>query len=107
MKFPLTTKLSGVSFGDCQANIKQFGCPDTGFYALIRESDNPYDVSAIAVTLGNVWHMGYIPSDLAKDLAPMMDAGRIFDAEFVCVNQFPPHERVGLTVRIVESPQSQ
>jgi hypothetical protein len=52
MNFPLTTKLAGVSHGDCQANIKQFGCPDTGFYALIREPDNPYDPNAIAVSIG-------------------------------------------------------
>ena len=103
MKFPLTTKLSGVSYGDCQANIKQFGCKDTGYYALIREPENQHDPNAIAVSLGGVWHMGFIPSKLAKELAPLMDAGRVFDAEFVCVNQYPPYERVGLTVRIVES----
>ena len=102
LKFPLTTKLAGVSYGDCQANIKQFGGPDTGFYALIREPDNPHDSNAIAVSLGGAWHMGYLPNKLAKELAPLMDAGRVFDAEFVCVNEFPPHERVGLTVRIVE-----
>ena len=103
MNFPFTTKLSGVSHGDCQDNIKQFGCPDTGFYALIREPDNPHDSNAIAVSLGGAWHMGYLPNKLAKELAPLMDAGRVFDAEFVCVNEFPPHERVGLTVRIVET----
>ena len=103
MNFPILIKLVGVSYGDCQDNIKQFGCPDTGFYILLREPENPHDSNCIAVSLGGVWHMGYIPCDLAKDLAPLMDAGRMFDAEFVCVNQFPPHERVGLTVRIVET----
>jgi hypothetical protein len=103
MNFPLSTKLAGVSYGDCPDNIKQFGCPDTGFYILIRELDNQHDPNAIAVSLGGVWHMGYIPSRLAKYLAPLMDAGREFDAEFICVNEFPPHERVGLTVRIVET----
>ena len=47
--------------------------------------------------------MGFVPGHLAKELAPLMDAGRVFDAEFVCVNEFPPHERVGLTVKIVEA----
>ncbi len=47
--------------------------------------------------------MGYIPSDLTAELAPIMDAGRDFDAEFVCINECPPHELVGLTVRIVET----
>jgi len=39
----IITKLSGVSFGDTQENIKQFGCADIGFHALIREPDNSYD----------------------------------------------------------------
>jgi hypothetical protein len=103
MNFPIIIKLAGVSFGDAQSNIKQFGCPDTGFYILIREPDNPHDPNAIAVSLGGVWHMGFIPRDLAKDLAPLMDAGRVFDAEFVCVNEYQPHELVGITVRIVEA----
>jgi len=100
---PIITKLAGVSFGDAQKNIKQFGCEDIGSYALIREPDNSHDANAIAVWLGGVWDMGYIPSNLAKDLAPLMDDGRMFDAEFVCLNEYPPHELVGLTVRIVET----
>ena len=103
IELPCNIKLAGVSFGDTQNNIKQFGCKDTGFYALIREPENQHDSNAIAVSLVGVWHMGYIPSALAKNLALLMDAGRVFDAEFVCVNEFPPHERVGLTVRIVEN----
>jgi len=74
---------------------------------LDREPNNLHDSNATAISLCGIWHMGYIPSELAKKLAPLMDAGRVFDAEFVCVNEFPPHERVGLTVRIVESLQSQ
>ena len=97
------TKLAGVSYGDCQENIKQFGCPDTGFYILIREPDNPYDAQAISVSLGGVWHMGYIPRFLASTLAPMMDEGREFDAEFFCRNEHPAKDLVGLTVRIVET----
>ena len=103
MNFPLITKLSGVSFGDCQENIKQFGCRDIGSYALIRESDNPHDPNAIKVSLAGIWDFGYIPSDLSKELAPLMDDGEEFDAEFICRNEYPPHERIGLTVRIVET----
>ena len=103
MNFPLATKLSGVSHGDCQDNIKQFGCKDTGFYILIREPDNPHDSNAISVSLGGVWHMGYIPGDLATELAPLMDAGTEFDAEFVCRNEHPSEALVSLTVKIVET----
>ena len=103
MKFPLTTKLSGVSHGECQEIIKQFGCPDTGYYILIREPDNSHDTNAISVSLGGVWHMGFIPSELATELAPIMDAGKEFDAEFICRNEHPVKTLVGITVRIVES----
>ena len=106
MKFPIITKLSGVSHGDCQDNIKQFGCPDTGYYVLIREPDNPHDPNAISVSLGGAFRMGYIPSRLAKDLAPQMDAGKDFDAEFVRRNEHPTEELVGLTVRIVETTEN-
>jgi hypothetical protein len=47
--------------------------------------------------------MGYLPAKLAKILAPMMDAGWTFLAEFVRRNEAPGRELVGLTVRIVET----
>ena len=48
--------------------------------------------------------MGYIPSDLATELAPLIDnEDRIFLAEFIRKNEHPEHNQVGLTVRIVET----
>ena len=102
MKVPLMTKLTGVSYGTRQENIKQFGCRDIGSYALIREPKNPYDPNAILVSIGR-WEMGYIPKEIARQLAPLIDSGRAFLAEFVCVNEYPPYETVGLTVRIIET----
>lgn len=46
--------------------------------------------------------MGYVPKDIAKDLAPMMDAGRDFLAYFICLNTSPYHEIVGMTVKLIE-----
>ena len=103
---PITVKLTGVSFRGAQENIRQFGCAAIGTYALIRETDNEFDPNAIAVSLGGVWFMGYVPSRLARIMAPMMDAGRTFIAEFVCRNEAPGRELVGLTVRIVETTPS-
>ena len=102
MRFPYTTKLAGVTFGDAQENIKRFGCADIGSYALVREPQNPYDPNAVRVCLG-AHVMGYLPKPVARDLAPLMDAGRRFWAEFVCRNEFPPYDTVGLTVRIVDT----
>jgi hypothetical protein len=97
------TKLSGVSFGDAQQNIKQFGCKDIGSYALIREPENSYDSNAIRVALFDIWFVGYVPKYIAKELAPLMDEGRTFLAEFICRNEHPTEDLVGLTVRIVET----
>ena len=101
-KQPCTVKLAGVSFGNAQANIKTYGSPDIRWFALVREPNNPHDPNAIRVALFGEFFMGYIPKDVAIHLAPLMDAGRVFDAEFVCVNKHPYHDVVGLTVKIIE-----
>ena len=100
---PIKTKLAGVTFGQAQHNIKQWGCVDIGTYALIRETDNPYDPNAIRVSLFGIHDMGYLPKIVAMKLASLMDAGRFFLAEFVRINKFPPHKMVGMTIRIVET----
>jgi len=99
-------KLSGVSFRDAQKNIRQWGCPDIGTYAMVRESDNPHDPNAIRVALFGHFFMGYVPRHLSRTLAPMMDAGRSFIAEFVSVNKAPGRPLIGLTIRIVETTNS-
>ena len=99
---PDAVKLVGVSFGNAQTNIKTFGSPDIQWFALVREPNNPHDPNAIRVALFGEFFMGYIPKDVAIHLAPLMDAGKEFDAEFVCVNKHPHHDVVGLTVKIVE-----
>ena len=99
---PITIRLSGVSYGDAQQNIRKWGCRDIGIYTLCRETCNPHDPNAIRVALFSHFFMGYIPKDVAAQLAPLMDGGRLFDAEFICVNKHPYHDVVGLTVKIVE-----
>ena len=102
MIIPFNTKLAGVTFGDAQENIKKFGCADIGSFALVREPENPYDPNAIRVCLGP-FYMGYLPKSVAQNLAPLMDNGRNFLAKFICRNEFPPYDTVGLTVRVVET----
>ena len=99
-----TLRLVGVTFDDAQENIRKFGCEDIGSYALVREPDNEHDPNAIRVALAGVIYMGYVPKDIANDLASQIDAGRNFIALFVSRNQSPFHATVGLTVRIVEYP---
>ncbi|MBI9084470.1 MAG: HIRAN domain-containing protein [Desulfobacterales bacterium] len=99
---PITTRLAGVTHGDAQANIKKYGGPGIGGYDLVREPDNPHDSNAIRVAyLGEIF-MGYVPAPLAATLAPLMDQGREFIAEFIRINRAPGQETVGMTVRIEE-----
>jgi len=103
----IITKLSGVSFGGAQENIKTFGNRDINSYAMVREPDNPHDPNAIRVALFGRIYMGYVPKAIAKELAPLMDSGRRFMAFFVKLN-VPFYEGpIGLTVEIREIPRGE
>ena len=104
LNFPLIVKLKGVSFNNAQDNIKIFAKPEIRWFAMVREPDNPDDKNAIRVALFGLFFMGYIPKDVAAQLAPLMDSGRVFDAEYLYVARHPSHETVGFAVRIVEAP---
>jgi hypothetical protein len=56
---PITTKLAGVSFGDCQKNIRTLGYADIGAFAVDREPDNPHDPNAVKVSHFGIFPMGY------------------------------------------------
>jgi len=105
--FPLITKLAGVTFKDAQENINKYGIPNLIDCDLIREPENPSDPNAIKVVIFGNRFMGYVPKHIAGSLAPMMDNGRSFVAEFYRLNKSPIHKTVGLTVRIVEIGQQQ
>jgi len=104
---PIITRLTGVSFDNCQDNIKQWGCADIGTFAIDREPDNPHDPNAVCVSLFGFHKMGYLPKAVAKSIAPFMDEGRTFLAEFVRRNECSYYDMVGLTVRIVETTEYQ
>jgi hypothetical protein len=44
--------------------------------------------------------LGYVPKDIAKHLAPKMDAGVEFEAEYVSRNTCSYNDTVGLTIKI-------
>ncbi len=99
---PIQTRLAGVTFDDCQANIHKWGYRDIGYFSLEREHDNPHDPNAVGVWFLND-RLGYLQKPVAEKLAPVMDSGTKLTAKFVCRNQFAPDSIVGLTVRIVET----
>ena len=97
----IIAKVRGVKQPHIQKNVKVFACKDIGSFALVREPDNPYDPNAIAVKLANI-PLGYVPREIAKELAPEMDSGRRFIAFFVKRNESPRYDTVGFTIRIEE-----
>jgi len=101
MMNPIITKVKGVSQPHIQENVKVFACKDIGSFALVREPNNPHDPNAIAVKLGKL-HLGYVPREIAKDLAPQMDLGIRFIAFFEKRNESPFYDTVGFTIRIEE-----
>lgn len=70
-------------------------------YEMVREPDNPFDLNAIRVCAGP-HKFGYIPAMIAQNIAPEMDSGRRFIAQYVSLNKSPYYDKVGLTIRIVE-----
>lgn len=98
ISFPITTKLSGVSYN--QKNIER-AVFHSSIFKLHREPENKYDKNAILVT-ANGFRIGYIPKDLAQGLAPYLDMGANIRARFVRKNVSSKVENpmVGVTIEI-------
>jgi hypothetical protein len=47
---------------------------------FVREPDNEYDANAIVINTDDEEALGYVPRDIAADLAPLLDAGAKQDA---------------------------
>ena len=65
---------------------------------LRRDADNPHDPNAIAVLAGGV-QAGWVPRELAAELAPEIDAGRAWSAVVLREQRPSPREpRTGVTM---------
>ena len=65
---------------------------------LRREPANEHDASAIAVDAGGR-HVGFVPRELAAELAPELDAGRPWSAVVLREQRASPREpRSGVTM---------
>lgn len=73
---------------------------------LRRNPANQFDSNAIEVRLSDSDEMlGHLPKDLAKRLAPSMDADDSWEAALVTVDIHPDHrDRPGLTIEIRRLP---
>jgi hypothetical protein len=75
MTTPLFVKVAGVTFEGRQTYLAALKGDEP--CRIVAEPDNAYDANALAVHVamhdGNVRHVGYIPRDLAKRIAPLLE----------------------------------
>ena len=74
-----------------------------GALELRREPGNPHDANAIAVHAGGV-HVGFVPRELAAEIAPELDAGRPWSAVVLREQRASPRDpRSGVTMLLAPS----
>lgn len=71
------TKVAGVTFEGRQSAVAD--CGDGDHLELRRQPDNPKDANAIAVLRRDGRQVGFLNARLARNLAPLIDAGAAFD----------------------------
>jgi hypothetical protein len=70
-------------------------------FALVlrRDPDNPHDEHAIAVDLPDGLQLGWVPRELAAEIAPDIDAGRAWSAVMLREQRRSPRDpRTGVTM---------
>lgn len=89
----LNTKVAGVTYEGRQALVAQLTGREP--CRLEPEPTNPYDSNAIAVKVahdGEVWHIGYIPKEIAAQVAPFLEGEPIMCRIAEITGGFQIHE---------------
>jgi hypothetical protein len=77
------------------------GCP----LALRRDAGNPHDANAIAVHVPGGEQIGWVPRELAAELAPELDAARPWSAVVLREQRASPRDpRTGVTMLLAAAP---
>jgi hypothetical protein len=72
---------------------------------LRRDPHNPHDPNAIAVDAAGGGQLGWVPRELAAELAPQLDAGTPFSAVVLREQRASPRDpRTGVTMLIAAAP---
>jgi hypothetical protein len=72
---------------------------------LRREPGNPHDANAIAVATEDGEQLGYVPRELAAELAPELDAARPWAAVVLREQRASPRDpRSGITMLLAAAP---
>jgi hypothetical protein len=92
-------RVSGVAGARHHADALERGDAAPGRpLTLVREPDNPHDPSAIAVHAGGQ-HIGFVPRELAAELAPQLDDRRPWSAVVLREQRASPRDpRTGVTM---------
>jgi hypothetical protein len=73
--------------------------------ALRRDSGNPHDANAIAVATEDGALLGFVPRELAAELAPSLDAGEPWSAIVLREQRASPRDpRTGVTMLLAAAP---
>lgn len=74
-----TTQIAGLQFYDYHRHDEDLDVivmpADGDRLQLVRDPENPHDGNAIRVVWRNDRQLGHVPRDLARDVAPLLDAG--------------------------------
>lgn len=94
----LHTKIAGVAFEGRAQYVRKIKVGQ--ILRLRRNKDNPYDSNAIEVinTYSNM--LGFIPKDIAAQLAPKIDEGCLYIAKVLSVTDNYIGEKVGAEILI-------
>lgn len=90
--------VAGVSFEGRESIVREYANPGDPVF-LVRDRANQYSRAAIEVRLANGMQVGYVPDDLAQDLAPLLDQGAVHQAS---IKKIWPGRRVDVPIILAE-----
>ena len=92
------TKVAGVSFDGRQRIVRQTQVGE--ILSLVREPNNPYDSNAIMVINGSGNQLGFIPKEIASNLASDMDSGSKYIATVTAITGTNPGDTMGVNILV-------
>lgn len=79
MKNTINFKIKGTTFDNRQGYIAYLNKHADAFLVYSREKNNPHDKNAIAIAgyvpNGKYVPVGYVPKEIASEIAPLIDKG--------------------------------
>jgi HIRAN domain len=100
----LVTGVAGAARHHADALASEYLVPGAPL-ALRRDPENPHDPHAVAVDLPDGRQLGWVPRELATELAPELDAGRPWTAVVLREQRRSPRDpRTGVTMLLAPGP---